>query len=62
MNKTCSTCKWWDDSACLLMMSEDGKPNHAESKAIAYDGELYFAYVKTDADFGCNQHELKETK
>lgn len=68
---TCSTCQWWyydpDDSgkekewgSCELASSDDGGPEHPESKAVARDDEAWSAWLNTRPDFGCNQWEIKE--
>lgn len=61
----CETCKWWEVSGviggvCVLTIVS-AQPLHPQSKAkaAAFGGVVY--HLRTEPDFGCVQHELKDT-
>jgi len=65
--KRCATCTHWEKhetpdrlwanpdnvGVCLYSAHEDMDPIGADRKMSARDGELYWAYLETRADFGC---------
>ena len=71
---TCQTCEYWESISEMIIEGGWGKCKMTESegtvpsakmptsKAIAVDGESYWAELRTRPTFGCNQHEPKETE
>lgn len=71
MSNRCDTCRWFEpnedaerdfrglDGLCALAKSQDGKPVHQSSLAVAADGEYYVAVLFVSEQFGCVQWEGK---
>lgn len=64
----CETCKWWKPCSgypregwgkCRLTEARDDALQYPETKAYAWAD--WIAELITAPDFGCVQHELRET-
>jgi len=60
---SCEGCRWISDAGgvCSLARSEDGKAIHGHAKAVALDGEGFYAFLRLkDATHFCAAWEPKQ--
>jgi hypothetical protein len=70
LRQCCGKCKWCGDNdyphgaahvhVCKLTESNQCFPKYALSKAVAKDGESWYAILLVALDFCCNQFEAKD--